>query len=155
MLKRASLTPDFHLPGLHTQIEPGRSRPPRGVDRPVSAGRATTAAQRNPPGTLRTQKPRDGWNGSLLISICTQKWSCTTEPHTQIPLGERRSPMRAYTPTSTGKTTTSLQIPGPRATLTESSGHRNQGSARNMILLVSICTPELTLYHSSRSINYS
>jgi hypothetical protein len=30
------------------------------VDRPVSAGRTTIAAQRNPPWTLRTQEPRGG-----------------------------------------------------------------------------------------------
>jgi hypothetical protein len=30
---------------------------------------------------------------------------------------------------STGKTTTSAQIPGPRGTHPEPSGHRNQGAA--------------------------
>jgi hypothetical protein len=54
---------------------------------------------------------------------------------------------------STGKTTTSLQIPGTRGTLPESSGYRNQGSAGDRILLVSVCTPELTLYHSSPYLN--
>jgi hypothetical protein len=49
----------------------------------------------------------------------------------------------------TGKTTTSVQIPGPTGTYPEPSGHRNQGTARNRILLVSICTLELTLCHSS------
>jgi hypothetical protein len=58
-------------------------------------------------------------------------------------------PKHAYTFVSTGKTNISNQIPGPRGTPTEPSGHRNQGSAGDRILLVSIYTPELTLYHSS------
>jgi hypothetical protein len=33
------------------------------------------------------------------------------------------------TSASIGTTTTSLQIPGPRGTLTEPSGHKNQGSS--------------------------
>jgi hypothetical protein len=44
----------------------------------------------------------------------------------------------------TGKTT-SAQIPGPRGTCPKPSGHRKQGTAGNRILLVSACTPELTL----------
>jgi hypothetical protein len=66
-----------------------------------------------------------------------------------------RLPRRAYTFASTGKTTTSLQIPVPRGNLPELSGYRNQDSARGRILLVSVCTPELTLYHSSPYINSS
>ena len=41
---------------LYTQMVLGGSEPPRSVDRPVSTGRTTTAAQRNIPGTLRTQE---------------------------------------------------------------------------------------------------
>ena len=44
--------------GLNTQIVSGGSKPPRSVDRTVNAGRITTAAQRNPPRTLRIQEPR-------------------------------------------------------------------------------------------------
>jgi hypothetical protein len=50
---------------------------------------------------------------------------------------------------STGKKTTSVQIPGPRGTCPESSGHRKQGTARNRILPVSICILELTSCHRS------
>jgi hypothetical protein len=46
---------------------------------------------------------------------------------------------------SIGKTTTSAQIPGPREIHPEISGHKNQGTAGDRILLVSICTLELTL----------
>jgi hypothetical protein len=62
---------------------------------------------------------------------------------------ERWSPRSAYTPASTGKITTFLQIPDPRGTLSEPSEHRNQGSAGDRILLVSVSTPELALNHSS------
>ena len=44
--------------GLHTQIALRESEPPRSANRPVSAGRTTNAAQRNPPGTLNTQELR-------------------------------------------------------------------------------------------------
>jgi hypothetical protein len=43
------------------------------------------------------------------------------EQHIQLPLEESWSPRSAYTPASMGKTTTSLQIPGPRGTLPEPS----------------------------------
>jgi hypothetical protein len=66
-----------------------------------------------------------------------QNWSCATELHIQILPGESWSPRNAFIPTSTDKTTTSLQIPYPREILTETSGHRNQGSAGDSILLVS------------------
>jgi hypothetical protein len=38
-----------------------------------------------------------------------------------------------------------VQILDPRGTCPEPSGHRNQGSARDNILLVSVCNPELTV----------
>ncbi|EDK97394.1 mCG144818, partial [Mus musculus] len=43
---------------LHTQIAPGGSEPPNSAGRPVRARRTTTATQRNPPRTLRTQELR-------------------------------------------------------------------------------------------------
>jgi hypothetical protein len=49
---------------------------------------------------------------------------------------------------STGKTTTSAQIPGPRGTCPEPSGHRNQATARDRIPPVSPYAWELTLCHS-------
>ena len=45
--------------------------------------------------------------------------------HTQTPLGKSWSPRSADTPVRTGKTITSAQIPGPRGTCPEPSGHRN------------------------------
>jgi hypothetical protein len=62
--------------------------------------------------------------------------SCATALHTQIPLGESWSPRSA-------------QISGPRGTHPEPSGHRKKGTARDRILLGSVCNPELTLCHSS------
>jgi hypothetical protein len=56
---------------------------------------------------------------------------------------------------STGKTTTSAQVSGPRGTCPEPSGYRNQGTNRDRNLLVSICTLELTLCHGSPYPNYS
>jgi hypothetical protein len=41
---------------------------------------------------------------------------------------------------SPGKTTNSIETPGPRGTLPKPSGHRNQGTAGEIILPVSICT---------------
>jgi hypothetical protein len=67
--------------------------------------------------------------GVFQLPVCTQTWSCATELRTQIPPGGRWSPRSAYTSVSTGKTTTSVQIPDPRGTLTEPSGYRNQGVA--------------------------
>jgi hypothetical protein len=60
---------------------------------------------------------------------------------------ESWSPRNGNTPVSTGKTITSFQIAGLRGTLPEPSGHRNQGTDRNIFLLVSDCNLELTLYH--------
>ena len=132
--------------GLHTQITPGGSEPPRCMDRPVYADRTTTPTQRNLPGTLKTQDLRGGL-----------EWEPRSDPVPQnfIYNNARNSPMKiwfpmsAYRPMSTGKATTSLQIPGPRGTLPEPSGHRNQGSSGHRILLVSVCTPEMSLYHRS------
>jgi hypothetical protein len=50
---------------------------------------------------------------------------------------------------STGKTITSVQTPALGWTLQEPSRHRKKGTAGYKILLVSLCTSELTLYHCS------
>ena len=50
---------------------------------------------------------------------------------------------------SLDKTITSVQIPGPREAHPEQSGHRNQGTAGDRIILVSVCTTDLTLCQSS------
>jgi hypothetical protein len=116
----------------------------------VSAGRTTTAAQRNPPGTLRTQESR----GCLAqepssLHLCPELILCHRDTYIINTVRRELVSQECLHICSTGKTTTSLQIPGPRGTLTESSGYRNQGSAWDRILLISVCTPELTLYHSS------
>jgi hypothetical protein len=70
--------------------------------------------------------------------------------YTQILLGECWSPRNANTPVNTGKITTSAEIPGPRGTHPESSGHRNPGTGEERTLPVSICTLELTLLSISK-----
>jgi hypothetical protein len=105
---------------------------------------ATTSAQRDLPRALRTQEPR-----SSLRQDPSGSRSCTTVLHTQIPSEESWSPRSANMPVSTDKTNTSAQIPCTRWTFPEPSGHRNQGTSRDRILLVSVCTPELTLCHST------
>jgi hypothetical protein len=77
----------------------------------------------------------------------------STGIHAQIVPGESWSPRSADTTVSTGKTTTSIQIPGPRGTLSEPSPQKNQGTAGDRILLVSVFPQDLTLYHSSPYIN--
>jgi hypothetical protein len=64
---------------------------------------------------------------------------------TQIPPKKSGSPRNVDSPFSTGKTTNSVQIPGLRGTLSEPSGHRNQGKVRDRMLPVSICFLELIL----------
>ena len=49
MIKGSVGIPRLRLNIFDTQIVPGGSKPPMSTDRPVSAGRKTTAAQRNPP----------------------------------------------------------------------------------------------------------
>ena len=116
----------------------------RNADRPASAGRTTTAAQRNPLRTLRTQEPR-GSLGQEPSSFCLhlQQILCHSA---QIVLGGSYPSRSAYIPVNTGKTNTSLQIPGQRGALTEPSEHRNKGSTGARIPLISVCTPELILY---------
>ena len=53
--------------GLCTQTGPRESKPPRRADKLVSTEKNTTAAQRNPPGTLRTQEPS---NSLGKVSSC-------------------------------------------------------------------------------------
>ena len=81
----------------------------------------------------------------LPVSVCTAELSLCHS----FPPGKSWSPRSADTPEIIGETTTSAQIPGPRGTLPEPSGHRNPGAAWDRILLVSFCTLELTLCHSS------
>jgi hypothetical protein len=71
--------------GLHMQIVPGGSKPPRSVDRLVGPGRTTTTAQRNPPGTLRTQEPRGclGQESSILC-LCPELILCHRATYTNI-----------------------------------------------------------------------
>jgi hypothetical protein len=99
---------------------------------------------------LRSNKKQghSGFHLCLEVILChsAERRSCATGLHTQIPPGESWSPRRADTPQSTDKTTIYTQIHGPSP---EPSGHRNKGSARARILSVSMCTPKLTLCHSS------
>ena len=69
--------------GLHAQIVLGESKHPRGADRPVSAGKTTSAAQRNLPRTLRTQEPR-GSLGLEPSGFCLklEPFFCYKAPYT-------------------------------------------------------------------------
>jgi hypothetical protein len=58
-------------------------------------------------------------------------------------------------PVSTAKAMTYDQIPGPRGSCSEPSRHRNQGTAKDRILPVYICTLELKLCHNSPYPNLS
>ena len=77
MLFRSSAT------RLHTQIVPGGNKPPRSVDRTVSASRTTTAAQGNLPRTLRTEEPR-GYLGreSSSLHLCPELILCQRATYT-------------------------------------------------------------------------
>jgi hypothetical protein len=110
---------------------------------------------RNLPRILRTQEQRSGLGQEPSVSVCAWSRSSATELHTQIAPEESWPPRSADKPVSAGKITTSFQILDPRGTLPEPSGHRNQRSAGDRILLVSIFIPELTLYHSSSYLNSS
>jgi hypothetical protein len=102
------------------------------------------------------RNPGATWDRGLTISICVHSWSYATELPIQIPPGKSWSPKSVDKTVSTGKTITSLQIPSPRGTPPpEPSGHSDPGSAGNRILLVSVWTLELNLYHSSPYLNSS
>jgi hypothetical protein len=91
-----------------------------------------------------------------MVSIWTPKLTlCHSSPYPNTPRGKSYSSRSANTPVSTDKTITSAQIPAPRGTLTESSGQRNQGTAWDRVLLISVCTSKLTMCHSSPYPNYS
>ena len=96
------------------------------------------------------QLPQDPLNN---FDIQEAKVPCATFLCTQILPGESWSPRSADTPESTGKTTTSAQIPCPRGIHLEPPGHRNQGTAGDRMLPVSISVLELTLCHSSPYLN--
>ena len=57
--------------------------------------------------------------------ICALSRPCVITLHIQIPPGYNRSPRSANTLEITGKTITFAQIPGPKGTCPEPSGHRN------------------------------
>jgi hypothetical protein len=92
----------------------------------------------------------------LLVSVCAQSWACATVPGADL-VTQHSIPKyhqeRAGLPGVLAhlwpqvNTTTSAQIPDPRGTSQESSGHRN--TAGDRILPISICTPELILCHST------
>ena len=134
---------------LHTQIPLGESRSPRSADKPVSTVRPPLPLRRTCSEPSGHRNLGTAWDRILPVSVCTQSRSCTTVLHTQIPSEESWSPRSANMPVSTDKTNTSAQIPCTRWTFPEPSGHRNQGTSRDRILLVSVCTPELTLCHST------
>ena len=67
---------------------------------------------------------------------------------TQICPIESWSPRSADMPTITGETILIAPVPGPNRTYPELTVYRNCGTAWDRILLVSICTWELTLHHS-------
>ena len=143
---------------IHTQIPPGESWSPRNVDKSGSTSKTTTDVQRDSPRTSRSQElrrrlgqvpPGFHLHPELILCHSSQSWSCATAIHTQIWPWESWSPRNAYTSVSTGKITTSVQTHRLRGTLPEPSRHRSQGTARDKIVLVSVCTLELTLCHSS------
>jgi hypothetical protein len=59
-----------------------KSSSPRSVDRPVSSGKTTTAAQRNLPRTIRTQELRGSLELELSISVSTWSQFSATGFHT-------------------------------------------------------------------------
>lgn len=59
------------------------------------------------------------------------------------------SPKSVDTPKITDETTATAPKPGPNGTYPEPTRHRNPRTAENTIDSVSICTVELSLYHSS------
>ena len=122
---------------------PGEIWSPKSTDKPMIAGRTTTAAQRSPQDTGTKRLPGMGVFQSQPVP------RADPVPQRSIPKYCQERAGLPGVPLSIGKTTTSAQIPGPRGTHPEPSGHRNQGTARDRILLVSICTLELTLCHSS------
>jgi hypothetical protein len=76
---------------------------------------------------------------TLLSSfhLCLEMTLCHNSRYPN-PAGKSWSSRSVDTPESTSKTTTSAQIPGPRETSPEPSGHRNQGPVRDRILPVSV-----------------
>jgi hypothetical protein len=129
---------------FHTQILPRESWSSGSTGTPVSTGNTTTSAPRELPRALRTQDPRSSLGQDpSSFRLCLELTLCHCFPCPK-PLGKSWSPRSANTPVSTGKTTTSVHISGTKRTLAEPSGHRNQGRARDRIILVFMCTPGLT-----------
>lgn len=130
---------------LNTQIPLGESWVPRSAK--------PTNSQRDPPKPLGYRNWGSAWNRVLPVSFCAWSWYYATVPraddvtalHTEILPGESWFPRSSDTPVSTGKTTTSGQIPDLRKTNLEPPGHRNQKTARNSIILHSGVDPVLQL----------
>ena len=86
---------------VHTQVLPGVSCSPSSADTAESTSRTITSALWNTHRGLRTQNREVAWDGILSISISTWSGPCATGLHTQIPLGDGRSPRTADTTEST------------------------------------------------------
>jgi hypothetical protein len=113
----------------------------------VSAGRTTTDAQRNPPRTFRTQKPRGylrQYTSSLLLGPELILYHRATYTNTT----RRQLVSQEYLHTCEYSKYHFSSNSWPKRDPTESTGHRDQESAEDRILLVCVCTPELTLCHS-------
>ena len=80
-------------------------------------------------------------NGTSGFQLCPELILCYSSPYQKTPR-ESWSRRSANIPVSIGKIITSAQIPGPRGTHPEPSGHRNKGRSGDKILPVSDCTPE-------------
>jgi len=76
---------------LHIQILLEESWTPRSADTTVRTGKTTPSAQRDLPGTFRTQEPRSSLGQILQVSVWAQNWSCATDLHIQIPPRENWS----------------------------------------------------------------
>ena len=125
---------------LHTQIPPGESWCPRSAGTPVSTGKTTTSVQRDPHKAIRTQELRSSLGQNPTgFHLPTELILCHSSSYPNVS-GESWSPRSADTTVSTGKTTTS-QIPGPRRTYPEPSGHRNQGQNPSSCCLHSRANP--------------
>jgi hypothetical protein len=82
-------------------------------------------------------------SSKIFFKFIFKSWYSSTILYTQIPPWEIWSPRSANTCVSTGKTTDPAQFPGPRRTCPEPWGHWNQGTGRERLLLVLICTTGL------------
>jgi hypothetical protein len=127
--------------GLHTHVASGGSKHLRSTEWPVSGGRTTTAVQRNLSGILRTQEPRS----------CLGQKCCSFLPHSELILCHRAT----YTNTTRRYLVSQECLQVKPALLLNSWPKRDPPTAirtqepRTSWGQVSVCTPELTMYHSS------